>query len=77
MCFAFYSSSFYLKFVDANPMLLQKLRTRQRVLCWVMTHPNNHETKARAVKHTWARFCDKTLFFTNGAAGIYKLKSCA
>jgi glycoprotein-N-acetylgalactosamine 3-beta-galactosyltransferase len=34
-----------------------------------MTHPKNHKTKARAVKQTWARFCDTTLFFSNGAAG--------
>jgi len=36
-----------------------------RLLCWVMTHPHNHETKARAVNATWAHRCDRTIFMSS------------
>ena len=33
-----------------------------RLLCWVMTNPSNHPTKAKAVRETWGRHCDTFLF---------------
>ena len=33
-----------------------------RVLCWVMTNPLNHATKAKAVMETWGRKCDFLIF---------------
>lgn len=35
-----------------------------RIMCWIMTNPANHDTKAVAVRDTWGRHCDKLVFMT-------------
>lgn len=40
-------------------------RRAGRILCWVMTFPASHETKATAVNNTWGRLCDILLFMTS------------
>jgi len=35
-----------------------------RVLCWITTHPNQHESHARHVKATWGKRCN-ILFFVS------------
>lgn len=41
------------------------LYKKVRILCWVMTGPNNLETKARHVKATWSRHCNIVVFMSS------------
>ncbi|KFB34813.1 AGAP009979-PA-like protein [Anopheles sinensis] len=50
-----------------NATLAQQLHREVRVLCWVMTSPSNHKTKALQVNRTWAKRCNKVLFMSSEA----------
>jgi len=47
--------------------LANKLFEDVRVLCWIMTTPENHKTKAIHIKKTWGRRCNKLLFMSSKA----------
>ncbi|XP_058867431.1 glycoprotein-N-acetylgalactosamine 3-beta-galactosyltransferase 1-A-like [Acipenser ruthenus] len=42
-----------------------QLYKKVRILCWVMTGPDNLETKARHVKATWSRHCNMVIFMSS------------
>lgn len=45
--------------------MADELFKKVRILCWVMTGPNNLETKARHVKSTWSRHCNVIVFMSS------------
>lgn len=40
------------------------LADKVRVLCWVITHPENHRKLPVAIKNTWGRKCTKLIFLS-------------
>lgn len=47
-----------------NTTIATMLSKEVRVLCWVLTTPANHRTKAIHVKRTWGQRCNKLLFMS-------------
>ena len=43
----------------------KELSSRVKILVWVMTTGENHETRAYAVKDTWGKHADKLLFMSD------------
>jgi len=46
-------------------MHARRLAEEVRVLCWVMTTPENHKEKAFHAKATWGRHCNKLVFVSD------------
>lgn len=45
--------------------IANQLKKKVRVLCWIMTNPNNLQSKAKHVKHTWGKRCNVMLFMSS------------
>lgn len=50
---------------DVDQGIANELYNKVRVLCWIMTSPKNLQLKATAVKNTWAKRCNKYIFFSS------------
>lgn len=48
-----------------NTNLAELLYEEVRILCWVMTTPKNHKTKAIHIRRTWGKHCNRLLFVTS------------
>uniref|UniRef100_A0A8C6UJP7 N-acetylgalactosaminide beta-1,3-galactosyltransferase n=1 Tax=Neogobius melanostomus TaxID=47308 RepID=A0A8C6UJP7_9GOBI len=48
-----------------DSQMADELYKKVRILCWVMTGPNNLEKKARHVKATWSRHCNIVVFMSS------------
>ncbi|XP_046555624.1 glycoprotein-N-acetylgalactosamine 3-beta-galactosyltransferase 1-like [Haliotis rubra] len=48
-----------------SDVISKALYQKERVLCWIMTSPKNLDVKARVVRDTWTRRCNKVLFMSS------------
>ncbi|CRK99851.1 CLUMA_CG013154, isoform A [Clunio marinus] len=50
--------------LEYNETISKKLFKEVRILCMILTHPENHDSQAITVKRTWGRRCNKIVFIS-------------
>ena len=58
-------TKYYTHYISDDDSIAKELAKKVRVLCWVMTSPQNLMKKAAAVKETWAKRCNVMLFMSS------------
>lgn len=53
--------------VAINRTIAEQLYDEVKLLCWIMTGPKNHQSKARHVKATWGKRCNYLIFMSTEA----------
>lgn len=56
--------------IDTTTNMVEYLFNTTRVLCWIVTNPANHLTKAIHIRRTWGRRCNKLLFISSEADSV-------
>lgn len=61
---------------STNHSVADHMRQEIRILCWIMTGPVKHKTRAQNVRHTWGRHCNTLLFMSTieGKSGTCELR---
>lgn len=55
-----------------NEALASDMFDKVKIICIVMTHPDNHQKKAIHVKNTWGKRCNKLLFMSSAPDAVLK-----
>ncbi|XP_030379299.1 glycoprotein-N-acetylgalactosamine 3-beta-galactosyltransferase 1-like [Scaptodrosophila lebanonensis] len=71
------SAEFHVKALPSNNFLGKQLYGKVRIFCLVLTFPLQYGKVVKAIRNTWARHCNKLLFFSSRTQRIYSNQTIA